>query len=80
MKTKPVAVLTVVYTVLVILLGTAAITNVLPPIVVTIATAVSVALGVVLGVRTYNSVTPLAAPRDAAGRPAQLVARVRGNA
>jgi uncharacterized membrane protein len=72
MKTKPVAVLTVVYTALMIALGTAAITNALPPIVVTIATGVALIIGVILGVRTYNSVTPLADPRDAAGR--QLIA------
>lgn len=78
-KTKPVAVLTTVYTILIIALGTTAITGALPPLVVTIATAVAAVLGVILGVRTYNSVTPLADPRDAAGRPAQLVARVRGS-
>jgi hypothetical protein len=78
MKTKPVAVLTVVYTALMIALGTAAVTEALPPLVVTIATGVALIIGVILGVRTYNSVTPLAAPKTASGRPAQLVALERG--
>lgn len=67
MKTKPVAVLTIIYTVLLGLIGAAGFADLVGPKVLMVCTLVAVALGAVLGARTFNSVTPLAAPRDADG-------------
>lgn len=69
MKFQPVAVLTTVYTMLLAILGTAAITELLPPVLLVVLTGIASVLGVVLGVATYNRVTPIARPVDGRGRP-----------
>jgi hypothetical protein len=75
MRTKPVAVLTAVYSALIVLLGTAAVTDLLPTKVLAAVTIVVAILGALLGGNVYSRVTPLADPRDDRGRPLTATTR-----
>lgn len=69
MKFKPVAWLTAFYALLGALLAANQVFSILPSAWVGIIGFVAAVLGILLGKATYNRVTPLARPRNAAGEP-----------